>query len=226
MKKYIFATLLMASCLCSMPRTSQAQIPIVNLVTAVIKKVIIAIDLKVQALQNKTIALQNAERQLENSLHLSSLHHINGWLNKEKDLYSGYYQELNKVRGIIAQYDEVKSTINKQVQLTSEYRQASALFNRDRHFTPDELQYMGNIYNGILQESLRNLDELLVTMRSLSTQMDDADRLARISQSSKAVQTNLDHLRQFNRQNVGLSLMRSRDEQERQTVRQFYGIVH
>lgn len=226
MKKYIIATLLMASCLCSTPHTSQAQIPIVNLVTAVIKKVIIAIDLKVQALQNKTIALQNAERQLENSLHLSSLHHINGWLNKEKDLYSGYYQELNKVRGIIAQYDEVKSTINKQVQLTSEYRQASALFNRDRHFTPDELQYMGNIYNGILQESLRNLDELLLTMRSLSTQMDDADRLARISQSSKAVQTNLDHLRQFNRQNVGLSLMRSRDEQERQTVRQFYGIVH
>lgn len=203
---------------------AQAQIPGVSLVTGIIKKVIVAIDLKVQQLQNQTIALQNAEQQLENSLHLSSLNNISGWLGKEKDLYAGYYQELNKVRGLIADYDAVKSIISKQKQLVQEYNQASSLFSRDAHFSANELQYMGNIYNGILQESLRNLDELLMVVSDLSTQMDDAERLQKISEAANAMQTNLDHLRQFNQQNAGLSFLRAKDAQDRQQVKQIYGI--
>lgn len=203
---------------------AKAQIPGVGLVTGVIKKVIVAIDLKVQQLQNQTIALQNAEQQLENSLHLSSLNNISGWLGKEKDLYAGYYQELNKVRGLIADYDEVKSVISKQKQLVTAYQQASSLFNRDPHFSAAELQYMGNIYNGILQESLQNLDQLLIVVSNLSMQMNDAERLQKVSQAAKSMQTNLDHLRQFNRQNAGLSLERAKDAQDRQNVRRLYGI--
>lgn len=222
MKKYIITLLATCGLLCSTERT-KAQIPGVSLISGVIKKVIIALDLKVQQLQNQTIVLQNAQQQVENSLHLGSLNNISGWLNKEKDLYAGYYQELSKVRGVIAEYGEVKTIMKKQVQLTKEYRQASALFIRDKHFSTGELQYMGNIYSGILQESLRNLDELLVTVSSLTTQMNDAEHLQRISQAGKAMQTNLDHLRQFNNQNMKLSLMRSRDEQDRQSVRRLYG---
>ena len=168
--------------------------------------------------------MQNAEQQVENSLHLSSLNNISGWLGKEKDLYAGYYRELNQVRGLIADYDAVKSVISKQKQLVSEYQQASGLFNHDAHFSASELKYMGNIYNGILQESLQNLDELLMVVSNLGTQMDDAERLQKISQAAKAMQTNLDHLRQFNRQNAGLSLMRAKDAQDRQNVKQLYGI--
>jgi hypothetical protein len=54
--------------------------------------------------------------------------------------------------------------------------------------------------------------------------MDDAERLQRIGQAARSMQTNLDHLRQFNRQNAGLSLMRARDAQDRQNVKQLYGI--
>ncbi|WP_439696992.1 conjugal transfer protein TraI [Mucilaginibacter sp. AW1-7] len=203
---------------------TKAQIPVVNIVTGVIKKVIVAIDLKVQALQNQTIALQNAEQRLENSLHLSSLNDISGWLGKEKELYANYYHELNQVRGLIADYDEIKSVVSKQKQLVKEYQQASSLFKHDAHFSAAELQYMDNIYNGILQESLQNLDDLLLAVSNFSTQMDDAERLQKIGQTARAMQTNLDHLRQFNRQNAGLSLMRAKDVRDRQNVKQLYGI--
>jgi hypothetical protein len=73
-------TLLIAalfSCLLSLNgERAQAQIPVVSLVTGIIKKVIIALDLKVQQLQNQTIALQKAEQQVENTLHLNSLNDI------------------------------------------------------------------------------------------------------------------------------------------------------
>lgn len=205
------------------PKT-QAQIPGVGLVTGLLKKVIVAIDLKVQQLQNQTIALQNAEQQLENSLHLNSLNNISDWLGKEKELYAGYYQELSKVRRLIADYDAIKQIISQQTQLVSEYRQASALFSRDPHFSAEELKYMGHIYNGILQESLRDLDEVTAVITDLATQMDDAERLGRIAQAAKAMQTNLDHLRRFNHQNAGLSLLRARDAQDKTAVKQLYNL--
>ncbi|MFC0514655.1 conjugal transfer protein TraI [Mucilaginibacter angelicae] len=203
---------------------AKAQVPVVNIATGLIKKVIVAIDLNVQRLQNQTIALQNAEQQLENSLHLNNLNGISGWLDKEKTLYAGYYQELSKVRRLIADYDAVKRIISRQSQLVGEYRQASALSHGDPHFSPAELKYMDNIYGGILQESLRNLDELLTIVSDQATQMDDAERLERIGQAAKAMQLNLDHLRQFNRQNAGLSLLRAKDARDRASVRQLYGI--
>jgi hypothetical protein len=202
---------------------SHAQVPGVGLVTGVIKKVIIALDLKVQQLQNQTLKIQNLQQQVENKLSLGSLNDISGWLNQEKELYQGYYQELNTVRGIIAGYRVVKSIIMRQKQLLDEYRTAYALFRRDRHFRTEELQYMNNIYSGILEESLRNLDDLTLAVSSFSTQMTDAERMQRIRQASENMQINLDHLRQFNQQNKMLSLARSVSERDRQDVRSLYG---
>lgn len=205
-------------------KRAEAQIPIVGLVTSAIKKVITAIDLKVQQLQNQTIALQNAEQQLENNLSLGKLNDISGWLGKERDLYKNYYQELAQVKVIISDYDEVKKIISQQKQLLREYQPASELFHQDKHFSAEELSYMNNIYTGILQESLRNLNEVMVAVNAFSTQMDDAERMQRIHQASSGMQTNLDHLRQFNQQNVTLSLARARDEQDRRSVRQLYDL--
>jgi hypothetical protein len=202
----------------------KAQIPIVSLITSAVKKVITALDLKVQQLQNQTIALQNAEASLENNLHLNSLNDISGWLNKERQLSSDYYQELAKVKTIISDYNEVKKIVSQQRQLLMEYHQASTLFHKDSHFSAAEMNAMENIYSGILQESARNLDEVMLAVNSFKTQMTDAERMSLVHHASSGMQTNLDHLRQYNNQNVTLSLERAKDDHDRQTVRQLYGI--
>lgn len=204
--------------------SASAQIPGVGIVSGVIKKIITALDLKVQQLQNQTIALQNAEASVENKLHLSSLNNISGWLNKERTLYQNYYQELAKVRILISDYDEVKKIISQQKELLSEYQNASALFHQDKHFSGSELSAMENVYGGILQESVRNLEEVTTAVKAFSTQMDDAERLLRINHASAGMQTNLDHLRQYNNQNAIISYERANSEQERQTIKQLYGI--
>lgn len=205
-------------------QSASAQIPGVGLVTGIIKKVITAIDLKVQELQNRTIALQNAEQQVINHLSLGQLSDISGWLDKEQSLYHGYYQELASVKTIISGYGEVKDAIRAQGQLVTEYHSASEQFHRDPHFSAAELQYMETIYSGILGESLRNLDRLKVAVEAFSTRMDDAERLAAIRQASSGIQMNLDHLRQFSSQTISVSLARARDEQDRATIKSLYGI--
>ncbi|MDN5287460.1 MAG: conjugal transfer protein TraI [Mucilaginibacter sp.] len=224
MRKITVICILSLLCTIAGAEASYAQIPIVGLFGSAMKKIITAIDLKVQKMQNQTIALQNAARQLENSLSLGKLQDISAWLDKEKNLYQSYYQELARVKGVISDYAEVKEIISRQKQLLGEYQPAWLLFRRDRHFSPEEISYMQNIYGGILQESIRNLNEVLLAVSDFSTQMDDAERMQKVRQASAAMQTNLDHLRQFNQQNATLSLARARNEQDRRSVKQLYGL--
>ena len=203
---------------------ADAQIPVVGLVSGVIKKIITALDLKVQELQNQTIALQNAEQNLENSMSLGNLNDISSWIGKERTLYQNYYKELATVKTIISDYDEVKRIISEQEELVQEYKNAQSLFSQDKHFSASELQEMATVYNGILQESIRNLDEVVLAVKSIVTQMSDAERLLLIHKASAGMQKNLNDLRQYNNNNVWLSLQRATDEQDKQTVKKLYGI--
>jgi hypothetical protein len=194
------------------------------LIQGAIVKAIMAIDLKVQQVQTKTIWLQNAEAELENKMSLSNLKDISGWLQKEKDLYGKYYDELKSVRQVIADYNEVRRIIRNQTQLVTEYNSAWKLIKNDKHFTGDELEYMQRIYNGILQQSIDNLSELSVAINSFQTQMTDAQRLALLHHAGNRVQDNLNDLRAFNLKNKQLGLHRAAQDKDADAVRSLYGL--
>jgi hypothetical protein len=204
----------------------KANAQIIDLINQAIIKAINAIDIKVQQIQNQTILLQNAEKDLENKMALGNLNDISGWLDKEKNLYSNYYDELKQVKQVIADYDLVKRIIRQQGQLVTEYKTAYGLFKQDKHFSPDEISNMGQVYSGILQESERNLDEVLLAVNSFQTQMSDAQRLLLVHKASDGIQRNLNDLRQFNSNNTMLSLQRSRDKNDAQNIRQLYGLTN
>ena len=193
---------------------SEAQIPVLEIIKEGVKKVIKAVDLKIQSLQNKTIWLQNAQKTLENKMQELKLGEISGWVEKQRKLYADYYEELWKVKSAIAYYQKVKDIIEKQVLLVNEYKQAYALFKQDKHFTIDDIDYMGKIYVGIMDESLKNLDQLYLVINSFATQMSDAKRLELINNAGNNIEQNLTDLRQFNNQNVRLSLQRAKDQLE------------
>ena len=203
---------------------TEAQIPVLEIIKEGVKKVIKAVDLKIQRLQNKTIWLQNAQKTLENKMQELKLGEISGWVEKQRKLYADYYEELWKVKSAIAYYQKVKDIIEKQVQLVNEYKQAYALFKRDKHFTIDDIDYMGKIYLGIMDESLKNLDQLYLVINSFATQMSDAKRLELINNAGNNIEQNLTDLRQFNNQNVRLSLQRAKDQLEIDAVKALYGL--
>jgi hypothetical protein len=203
---------------------STAVLPILEIVKAVTKKVIKAIDLRIQKLQNKTIWLQNAQKKVENVLSKLKLDEISDWTKKQKDLYQGYYEELTKVKSIITYYQRIKDITKKQTKLVEEYERAWNLFKQDSHFKPSEIQYMERVYSGILEESVKNIDQIFLILDSFSTQMSDLKRLEIINKAADQIDTNYDDLTLFNQQNVMLSLQRAKTEAEVNQVKQFYGI--
>lgn len=201
-----------------------AAIPILEIVKAVAKKVIKAIDLRIQKLQNKTIWLQNAQKKIENVLSKLKLDEISDWTQKQKELYKNYYEELAKVKSIITYYQRIKDISEKQVRLVDEYERAWKLFQKDAHFNSSELDYMQSVYSGILNESLKNIDQIFLVLDSFTTQMSDAKRLEIINAAADQIDANYDDLTLFNRQNILLSLQRAKTEHDVKSVKQFYGI--
>lgn len=210
--------------LVALPSGANAQLAIVEVIKAGIKKVIKAIDLKVQRLQNNTIWLQNAQKVVENQLSKFKLDEISDWTEKQRKLYAGYYDELVKVKAMIATYQRIKDLTETQTAIVKEYQWAIALFNQDKHFTPDELTHMQEVYKGILEASIRNLDQVFIITSSFKTQMSDAKRLEMIGEAAAKMDENYSDLRQFNSQNITLSIQRAKSALEIQTLKKVYAI--
>lgn len=206
------------------PAEKTMALPILEIVKAVTKKVIKAIDLRIQKLQNKTIWLQNAQKQVENVLSKLKLDEISDWTQKQKDLYKGYYEELAKVKSIITYYQRIREITKKQTQLVQEYERAWNLFKQDTHFKDSEIQYMERVYTGILEESVKNIDQIFLILDSFATQMSDLKRLEIINKAADQIDGNYDDLTMFNQQNILLSLQRAKTEADVNQVKQFYGI--
>ena len=202
----------------------QAQTGILEIIKAGIIKVIKAVDLKIQRLQNKTIWLQNAQKVLENKMSELKLTEIGDWVEKQKTLYSDYFDELWKIKVAITTYQKVKEIIQKQVQLVSEYSRAISLFKQDKNFTEKEMSYIHDVYSGILDESVKNIEQVQLVISAFVTQMSDGKRLEIINTAADNIEQNLSDLRQFNQENIKISLQRAKDKNDIDAVKKLYGL--
>ncbi len=216
----VFVIILMISSV----EKARAQFVIGEVIKLTVTKIIKAIDLKVQRMQNKTIWLQNAQKVIENQLSKTKLTEISGWTEQQRSLYSDYYAELGKIKSVIAKYQRIKDITLKQAALVREYKRAWSLFRQDSHFNPKELDYMQRVYSGILDASVKNLDEIMMVVSPAKTQMTDEQRLELINTASNHLDENYNDLHQFNNQGIQLSLQRSKDLNDSRSIKKLYGI--
>ncbi|MDP9048583.1 MAG: conjugal transfer protein TraI [Bacteroidota bacterium] len=203
---------------------SQAQFVVGTVLNQTVGRIIRAIDLKVQRMQNQTIWLQNAQKALENELSKLRLSEIAGWSGQQQQLYSQYYSELGQIKSYISYYQRIKNLTMKQAALINEYQNAWSLLHNDRHFTVTEMSQIQQVYTGILNASAKNLDQIMLVINPGKTQMSDEQRLELINKAGDQLDGNYSDLKQFNAQNEMLSLQRAKDEKEVATLKNYYGI--
>ncbi len=206
------------------PKGADAQAVVGSVISSTVGRVIRAIDLKIQNMQNQTIWLQNAQKTLENQLSKLKLTEISDWSSKQKDLFGQYYQELWDIKSAIAYYSKISELTQKQVALVHSYNQAWGLLKADKHFSAGELAYMTKVYSGILEASVNDLDQILLVINANKTQMPDAKRMEIVNKAADHMDTNYNDLQQFNNQNAILSMQRASDENEVLNLKKYYGI--
>ena len=84
---------------------------------------------------------------------------------------------------------------------------------------------MEKVYSGILDESVKNLDQVFLILDAFTTQMSDAKRLELITADANQNDENYESLKLFNQQNVLLSLQRAKSKHEVDVIKDFYSIL-
>ena len=224
LRKTLFIMLFGTVALVATPVREAKAIAILEIIRQAVIKVIKAVDLMIQRIQNKTIWLQNAEKVLENKLSQFKLVEIAQWTEKQRQLYKKYYDELWQIRNTLANYHRIALAIQRQKQLVAQYKFTWQMVSQDKHFTRAEIDYIYVVYTGILNDSLYNLDQILLVINSYKTQMSDAKRLEIINKSTDGIEKNYQDLCQFNNQNIQLSMNRAKDQNEVDVVKRLYGL--
>jgi len=84
---------------------------------------------------------------------------------------------------------------------------------------------MMDVYNNLVNASLKNLDDLAMVITDSKLRMSDAERLTAIDRIYMESHNQLSYLRKFNDQAYRMALQRSRDADDRQTIKNLYGIT-
>jgi len=221
LKKYMAMPALVLAIMMAVTPLNQCR---AGLIGSIIAKVIRAIDLNIQKLQNKTIVLQNAQKLLENQLSKLKLGEITSWAGKETALFSSYYDELAKVKAALLSYKKIKFVMQMQLEMVASYKSAFSLLRKDAHFSADEINYMFGVYTNLIGRSMDNLEELTIVISSFKTNMSDGKRLEFIASVARKMEKVQTDLFQFNRQNIQISLNRSASLEEAAAVKKYYGL--
>lgn len=156
---------------------------------------------------------------------------LEGGYNTIKDISEGnfslhkaFLDGLMQVSPAVRNYRRVADIINYQIVLVKKYRNAYDRFKRDNNFNPQELDYIGDVYNNLLKESLRNLDELTTIITAGKTRMSDDERLQAIDRVYADMQDKLTFLRHFNNNTTILAVQRAKERNDVQAIQKIYGI--
>lgn len=139
-------------------------------------------------------------------------------------LHKAFLDGLMEVSPTVRNYRRVADITNYQITLVKEYRKAYDRFRQDSNFNPDELAYLGRVYDNLFKESLRNLDELITVITAGKARMSDDERLQAIDRIYADMQDKLMFLRHFNNNTTILAVQRAKERNDAQAIRKIYGL--
>lgn len=140
------------------------------------------------------------------------------------DLHNIYLTGLMAVNPAIRNNPRIGQIIGQQNDIISEYKRYAGLFRQSGSFNGSELNYFSNVYNQIVKQSNANIDDLTNVTTAGQLRMSDDDRLRAIDRIYNSSSEQLQFLRYFNRRAVMLSLQRSKDQNDTQTLKRLYEI--
>jgi hypothetical protein len=138
-------------------------------------------------------------------------------------LHQTFLDGLWQISPTVRNYRRVKDIIQFQVILVREYKQAYGRFRQEGRFTPQELHYLGGVYENLFRQSLRDLDELATVITAKKLRMSDDERLTAIDRIYSGMQDKLLFLRDFNNRATLLAAARAKEQNDAKALRSIYG---
>jgi len=139
-------------------------------------------------------------------------------------LHQLFLDGLMAVNPSVRNYKRIPYIIDYQKLLIKEYKNAYGRFKQDKNFSPQEIEYMANVYNFLFQASLRNIDDLVMIITATKLRMSDDERMRAIDRIFYDMQSKVIFLRGFNNSTQLLAIQRARAANDVRTINHIYGL--
>ena len=139
-------------------------------------------------------------------------------------LHQDFLDRLLEVNPVVGQYKKVADVVGGQRKLLREQKEARAFFRRCESFSPEELQYLDGVYENLLKESLKNVEELVLVITPGKLRMSDEERLKAIDRIETGMQEKLRFLYAFNTGTKVLYRQRKSEAASIDLMRKWYGV--
>lgn len=129
-------------------------------------------------------------------------------------LHKTFLDALMQVSPAVRNYKRVGEIVEYQISIVKESRSGMNRFIKNGNFSGQEINYFEKVYGNLLDESLRNLDELTMVITADKLRMSDDERLKAVDDIYEQMQDNLLFLRNFNASSNVLALQRSKEKND------------
>ncbi|HEY5408227.1 MAG TPA: TerB family tellurite resistance protein [Ginsengibacter sp.] len=172
----------------------------------------------------KLTALKNILSDLKKGYEI-----ISGGYNAIKNISEGnfnlhevFLNSLLQISPAVRNYKHIADIIDAQIKIVSEYKTAYRQFQQTNLFSTGEIDYIGNVYSNLFNQSIKNLDALATIVTANKLRMSDAERMAAIDDNWKEVENELMFLRHFNSSAKILVLQRAKEQNDVSVMNELY----
>ena len=129
-------------------------------------------------------------------------------------LHKTFLDALMQVSPAVKNYKRVAEIVEYQISIVKESRNGMNRFIKSGNFSGQEINYFEKVYGNLLNQSLRNLDELTMVITADKLRMSDDERLKAVDDIYEQMQDKLLFLRNFNTTSNVLALQRTKEKND------------
>ncbi|MEO7983793.1 MAG: hypothetical protein ABI688_06910 [Bacteroidota bacterium] len=149
---------------------------------------------------------------------------INDIKHAELSLHTEYFNSLKTVNPTVRNYAKVGEVIAMQLRIVQLYKKALKQIKNCGDFNEKEILYMKGVFDRLIDDCTKTLDELIAVTTNGRIEMSDDERLTRVESLYRDMQSKYTFVQGFSNEAKMLASSRSSDQDDIQTSRAINGI--
>lgn len=140
------------------------------------------------------------------------------------NLHNIFFNSLTSVNPRVKNYVKVADIISMQISIAKQVRNTIKQSTNGKQLTNTELNYLQQVFNNVLDECAKKLDELFGLITDGEQQMKDDERINRIDNLYADMQDKQVFVQSFSHSAKGLSIQRRNDRYDTQIEKKLNGL--
>jgi len=146
---------------------------------------------------------------------------ISNGYNAVKDISEGNFKlhkvfldGLSEVSPAVKKYKRIADIIDYQLRIVNDSKKVLQQFKTDKQFSTIEINYLATVYDNLIRQTLKHVEELLLVITAGKLRMSDDERLAAIDRIFVSVESQYGFMHTFSNSTKLLSLQRKTEQDQ------------